>query len=176
MSDQNFLSLKRWLLNIFLVFLISGLWHGANFTFVIWGAMHGVFYLGEVLVRKKFPTLKLPAFFGHLYLLSFHTISLIAFRANSVADLSYIYRHIFSLDAAFFKFSSIVPLQYKLLFVVFAMAILVMALKEINEEYAILNQKPKLYKFVKQAFYLCLVVLIFLAGNFSANTFIYFQF
>ena len=172
----NRVSYKRWLLNIFLVFLISGLWHGANFTFVIWGAMHGVFYLGEVLVRKKFPTLKLPAFFGHLYLLSFHTISLIAFRANSVADLSYIYRHIFSLDAAYFKFSNIVPLQYKLLFVVFAMAILVMALKEINEEYAILNQKPKLYKFVKQAFYLCLVVLIFLAGNFSANTFIYFQF
>jgi len=36
---------KRWLLNILIVFVVSGFWHGANWTFVVWGALHGVLYL-----------------------------------------------------------------------------------------------------------------------------------
>ena len=40
----NRVSLPRWYLNLFIVFLISGLWHGASWTFVIWGSLHG-FYL-----------------------------------------------------------------------------------------------------------------------------------
>lgn len=38
---------QRWVINVLLVFLISGLWHGANYTFIIWGALHGIFYLIE---------------------------------------------------------------------------------------------------------------------------------
>jgi alginate O-acetyltransferase complex protein AlgI len=38
----------RWALNIFVTFLISGLWHGAKWTFVIWGALYGSYYLIEV--------------------------------------------------------------------------------------------------------------------------------
>jgi D-alanyl-lipoteichoic acid acyltransferase DltB (MBOAT superfamily) len=41
----NRVSLARSMLNIGIVFLISGLWHGANWTFVIWGALHGIYYL-----------------------------------------------------------------------------------------------------------------------------------
>ncbi|PYR26820.1 MAG: hypothetical protein DMF98_07850 [Acidobacteria bacterium] len=36
---------RRWLLNILLVFLVSGFWHGANWTFIVWGLLHGVLYL-----------------------------------------------------------------------------------------------------------------------------------
>ena len=36
---------RRWLLNILIVFLVSGFWHGANWTFVVWGLLHGVLYL-----------------------------------------------------------------------------------------------------------------------------------
>lgn len=43
----------RWMTNIMLVFLISGLWHGANWTFVIWGAIHGILYLLEKNVRLE---------------------------------------------------------------------------------------------------------------------------
>jgi len=43
---------KRMLLNLFLVFLISGLWHGAALTFVIWGALHGVLIVFEKLYYK----------------------------------------------------------------------------------------------------------------------------
>ncbi len=42
----------KWLRNVLLVFLISGLWHGAHWTFVIWGALHGVFYLLEKWMNR----------------------------------------------------------------------------------------------------------------------------
>ena len=35
----NRVSIPRWYLNLFIVFLVSGLWHGANWTFIIWGAL-----------------------------------------------------------------------------------------------------------------------------------------
>lgn len=172
----NRVSYHRWLLNIFLVFLISGFWHGANFTFVIWGAMHGVFYIGELLFMKKFPTLKAPKFIGWLYLISFHTISLIAFRANTVQDLWYIYRKIFSFDAGYFDPKHLLFYQDKFFFAVVSFAILVLALKELNEEFAWVNRYPRLYELSKPLIYLSFILLIFVLGNFSANTFIYFQF
>ncbi len=169
----NRVSYKRWLLNIFLVFLISGLWHGANFTFVVWGAMHGIMYLIEILVKKKFPSFKAPGLIGWIYLLTFHTISLIAFRANNVADLSYIYRHIFSSELFEFNlycFNDLSQLIMLFLLVVF------LFVKEINEEHAFVNRHPQLYKNFKPIFYMALVIIIFMFGDFNANTFIYFQF
>jgi alginate O-acetyltransferase complex protein AlgI len=41
----NQVTYGRWLLNILIVFVVSGFWHGANWTFVVWGALHGVLYL-----------------------------------------------------------------------------------------------------------------------------------
>ena len=43
----------RWILNILTVFLVSGLWHGANWTFVFWGGVFGIAYLIERLLRKR---------------------------------------------------------------------------------------------------------------------------
>ncbi len=48
----NRVSVPRWYLNLFLVFLISGFWHGANWTFIIWGALHG-FYLVFAMATKN---------------------------------------------------------------------------------------------------------------------------
>jgi D-alanyl-lipoteichoic acid acyltransferase DltB (MBOAT superfamily) len=42
----------RWYLNLFVVFLVSGLWHGANWTFVVWGSLHGAYVVAEVWSRK----------------------------------------------------------------------------------------------------------------------------
>ena len=41
----------RWLRNILVVFLLSGLWHGANWTYLVWGFLHGVYYVPLVLTR-----------------------------------------------------------------------------------------------------------------------------
>lgn len=48
----NRVSQWRWQFNLFIVFLISGLWHGANWTFVIWGALHGLYLILEIQFQK----------------------------------------------------------------------------------------------------------------------------
>lgn len=169
-------SYKRWLLNIFLVFVISGFWHGANFTFIIWGILHGLFYILEILLIKKFPQIKLPSTIGRLYLLGFHTLSLIAFRANSIQDLNSIYSSIFSFKVNYFSLINIQNYHDKFFFFIITFSILILFFKELNEEYAIINKYQNSYSLLKPAVYISLVVLIFILGNFSANTFIYFQF
>jgi alginate O-acetyltransferase complex protein AlgI len=169
-------SYNRWLINIFLVFVISGFWHGANFTFIVWGTMHGLFYILEILLLKKFPTIKVPGIIGRLYLLGFHTLSLIAFRANSIQDLNSIYSSIFSSKPHYFSISNLLIYQDKFFFLIIAASVLILFLKEINEENAIINNYKTAYNILKPVIYVSLVVLIFILGNFSANTFIYFQF
>ena len=43
----------RFIRNVLIVFLLSGLWHGANWTFVVWGALHGVYVLGGIFTRAS---------------------------------------------------------------------------------------------------------------------------
>ncbi len=50
----NRVNLFRWSLNIMTVFMVSGLWHGANWTFVVWGALHGIMMLLERYFSKLF--------------------------------------------------------------------------------------------------------------------------
>ncbi len=52
---------SRTVINLLLVMLIGGLWHGAQWTFVIWGGMHGLLLIGERLGRKAFPMVKIPS-------------------------------------------------------------------------------------------------------------------
>lgn len=172
----NRVSYNRWLLNIFLVFVISGFWHGASFTFIVWGALHGLFFIAETLLKKQFKNYKIPSIIGWLYLILFHTVSLIAFRANSTTDLRYIYRHLFSSEIFNLSIEHVLVLKEKFYFLIMLLAIIILVIKELNEEFAIINKRPLTYSIVKPAFYFMIVVLIFLLGNFKSNTFIYFQF
>lgn len=172
----NRVSYRRWLLNIFLVFVISGFWHGASFTFVVWGSLHGIFYITETLLRKQFPRLALPGMMGWLYLITFHTLSLIAFRANSMGDLGLIYRKIFSYEAGYFSFGQMLRIQDRFFFLILTAMVLMLAVKELNEEFAVINRHPAAYAMLRRIAYAGIILLIFILGNFSANTFIYFQF
>lgn len=76
----NRVSQARWILNISLVFLLSGIWHGATWSFVLWGAMHAVFYLVE-----RFWGPKRPNILCHLLVFVMITFAWIFFRIeNSV--------------------------------------------------------------------------------------------
>jgi len=168
---------RRWLLNIFLVFLISGLWHGANWTFVIWGSMHGLVYIVELIFKKQFPNLKVPGFIGWIYLITFHSLSLIAFRANNVQDLFMIYSKLFSfhqnLSNSLYelkKVNDLFPLLLSIILIGF------LFLKELNEEHGWLNRFRSFDPILKPVFYSFVFVLIFVFGNFNANEFIYFHF
>ena len=70
--------------NILLVFILSGLWHGANWTFILWGAIHGVLSIAERILGKRLKNRQGPL----RYLYTFITVSLLwlLFRSESVAQ------------------------------------------------------------------------------------------
>ena len=72
---------SRWVVNILTVWLLTGLWHGAAWNFVLWGLLFAVMLLAE----KWIPFLqKMPAFFKHLYVLLIVCISFVLFNAESL--------------------------------------------------------------------------------------------
>lgn len=95
---------SRWMSNLMLTFLISGLWHGANWTFIIWGALHGTFLLSEHLLRKPWewastrvglsarPRLCTAINIGITFCLV--NIAWVLFRANTVLDAFHIFTHL----------------------------------------------------------------------------------
>ena len=82
----------RWQFNIFMVFLVSGLWHGAAWTFVIWGAMHGIVYLLERWSKKGVerlcPNVSFAWAKGLRILFTFHIVAVawIFFRSASFSS------------------------------------------------------------------------------------------
>src|SRR6266705_2237111 len=83
--------------NLFLTFFISGIWHGANWTFVTWGALHGVGVLiTRELERSVFYREQVPRFAKQLGVFSFVCFTWIFFRAGSLDDALLIVRRIFT--------------------------------------------------------------------------------
>lgn len=85
----------RTLVNLFLVFLLTGIWHGAGFTFIVWGAYHGLFvvleraFLGKILEQEKFKIL------SHIYMLSVVTLGFVIFRADTLSHAGDYFRAMF---------------------------------------------------------------------------------
>jgi len=82
----------RWRLNILVTFLLSGLWHGANWTFIVWGALHGFYYL-LASIKKPLTT---PHYLRVLMTFLLVSLAWIPFRANNVGDAGYIVMHLLS--------------------------------------------------------------------------------
>lgn len=81
-------------LNSMCVFFLSGLWHGANWTFVIWGLLHGVGYIFDFLGKKIWD--KVPRFVMRLLTFFYVNLAFVAFRAGSVQEMLNMYRAIFA--------------------------------------------------------------------------------
>ncbi len=76
--------------NVFLVFLLSGLWHGASWTFLLWGALHGLYMLvGSLWEAKRAPSVSPPSGLRRVMagLLTFHLVLVawVMFRADDLA-------------------------------------------------------------------------------------------
>ena len=83
--------------NLFLTFFISGIWHGANWTFVIWGALHGLgVLLTRELERSSFYVERVPRLVKQMAVFAFVCFTWIFFRAESLSDALLIIRRIFS--------------------------------------------------------------------------------
>jgi len=167
----NRVSTKRWILNIFLTFVISGFWHGANYTFIIWGAFHGFFFLLEHFfwINSKW----IKTIFGNVYLLLFHSVSMLAFRCPDISSLSNAYQNF--LQDWSFHLNNISSYNDKVFWYFGWLMVIFLFIKEISEE----TNNAKVLKFkdyFREVFYVLLIIGIFVFGNFHSKPFIYFQF
>ena len=75
------------------VFLLTGLWHGASWSFVLWGMWHGAFLIVEKLIRKRAPKLRLPTVLKWLYTMGVVGLGWILFRTDTpIAAVQYVRR------------------------------------------------------------------------------------
>ncbi len=181
----NRVSTSRWYFNLFVTFLVSGLWHGANLTFVIWGALHGFYVIFGVITKTlkdrllnitkliQFPRLiQLSRILSTFVLVN---IGWVIFRANNVSDAFYILTHLFK--GISFSSKGIIPgLDWTDLFFVIGIIAFMEFVHLIQEHSSIrqfLDGKPLLLRWL---IYLIIIFLILLFGNFNNTQFIYFQF
>lgn len=76
----------KWVRNIFVVWMVTGFWHGAEWNFVLWGLYFGVFLMIEKLFLGKW-LVKCPAFVQHIYLLFAVLVSFVIFSVEKLSNL-----------------------------------------------------------------------------------------
>lgn len=89
----------RTYLNILLVFLISGLWHGANWTFILWGILYGVLQIIERVFGKII--IKIPKCISWFTTFVIVNLLWVLFYAPNISDAFYVWKKIFSLDSLY---------------------------------------------------------------------------
>jgi len=174
----NRVSKVKWYRNIFIVFLISGLWHGANWTYIIWGGLHGVYQVVESIGKARLKPIKneglrrVSNFFKIIANFVLVGIAWVFFRANTVNDAFYMIKSMFILKPGkLFLGEPPTIIGYALLAVFLLLAI------EIGQEYftgikVVNNSRPA----IRYAGYFFLIICILLIGVLNGGQFIYFQF
>ncbi len=186
----NRVSIPRWYFNLLIVLMICGLWHGANWTFVIWGGIHGFYLVFAAFtqglrnkIHQAFGLNGLPKL--HLCLKGLITFSLVSFawiffRANSVSEAFYIISHLFtgwgSLGIEALKDTPFLgPLKFKLMIGMASIGILLFVhLLQGDDSFVLwLSEKRMGWRW---SIYYSMILTILLFGHFGSKEFIYFQF
>ncbi len=186
----NRVAVPRWYFNLFIVFMISGLWHGANWTFILWGALHGFYLIAALILDKPkkeclsalglAPTSTIVRIVNVAITFLLAAFAWIFFRANSIHDA-------FAIIKSMFVFKSNGTGLHTLLkeihytngdLVIAVMAVVVMECihfyqekKGSVEEW--INARPIVVRW--SIYYAALFAIIFL-GVWENRQFIYFQF
>lgn len=170
--------------NTFIIFIVSGFWHGANWTFIVWGALNAIYFLPLLLLKRNrkntghvvaenrlFPNIKEIFQVGSTFLLT--VLAWIFFRAENVS-------HAWEIINEIFSFSLLLPIKVltinQLVKIISLIAFfLVLEWKGRSKEFAIeyIGERPFLLRY---SIYGVIVFSIMLFGNFKENQFIYFQF
>ena len=160
--------------NIFVTFLVSGIWHGANWTFIVWGMWHGITQIIEKIIGQQKCDYgwfgKLIKIFITFQLVNF---SMIFVRMPSLGDACGVIAHIFDVHQ-----SMALEITSKHIFVLMMMGTILLFIKDWTDEFA--PNQLKLFenknRIVRWASYLSVIILIILAGVFDASQFIYANF
>ena len=165
--------------NVMLTMLIGGLWHGANWTFLFWGFLHGSYQVIQRIIqpyaRQLYKALRLPVFLGRgldmllVYLLT--CFAWIYFRSPTFAVADQVIRSVVSFEN--FNWASVTNKFIALRCFLLIGILLTVEVTNFRFHYAqLLIQRPVL----RLVAYACLFWLIALMGTFGASSFIYFQF
>ena len=179
----NRVATGRWVFNIMTVFLISGLWHGANGTFVIWGGLHGIYMLGSRWtqdlrdrVAAALGLERVPGLRGFLRtVITFHLVSFawIFFRANTIDDAFYIVRNLFVNVQTNSKEIGLDSLEFSLVITLIIFLFAMDWRQTKGSIRAVLARQPF---FLRWALYTAGSCALIALGVFTSNKFIYFQF
>lgn len=200
----NRVSRARQVFNIVIVFLSSGLWHGANWTFVLWGGIHALFSSASLLTRNARTAVvrtlhleSLPRIHHAIRItITFILVSFawIFFRANTIGDALYIIREMprgvaYYLSNSFCfmlterRFAPLFDLLRsmdidipRLVLLLFPIGILELINNMYTSEPLVHDKMRHLHGFLRFFFYFFIIMCILLLGKFAATQFIYFQF
>ena len=169
---------RRTAINVMIVFLLSGLWHGASWNFVIWGAMNGLFLIVFDKIFKLHKSTGIKRIFAALLVFTNWAFSLIFFRAQTFADAMLVFKNMgFSNTDQLYRFGlNSMEFSFSIYLILGMMLYEIVAEKQgdklLERFYA---SKPVL----RWSLYFILVLsIIFLGfyGSANDNAFIYFQF
>lgn len=173
--------LPRQTRNLAVVFLLSGLWHGASWTYVVWGALHGFYVIVEVLVarargdrvdrsRSALARVARTVVTFHLALVAW-----VFFRASTLADA---WRVLSSVATRFDLAGGVALKEFDATELWISVALVAfLACVEIAEERGFTRERfAALPAWARWSVYYAAALAIILFGRFDARTFIYFQF
>jgi alginate O-acetyltransferase complex protein AlgI len=178
----------RWWLNLLIVFLVSGLWHGANWTFVIWGALNGLYLIGEIWtqnIRSRLSSAlrldRVPFLQKTLQILiTFALVSFawILFRANTLSDAFYIVSHLWpgsgqlGLGASISQLGNPIDVGVAVSAIIFLL--LIEAVQSRGSIRSLVARQPLVVRWA--AYYFLAMLIIVFAQITNPIEFIYFQF
>ena len=163
--------------NIFIVWALTGIWHGANWTFVIWGLMYGIMLIIEKLFLTKHLE-KMPSILQRIYVLFTVMISFIIFNANSIGEA---WNNIIGLFGAngesLINASTVYYLKSYLVVLVIAIIGSTPLLKNIIEKLKTKTNANKIINLLESIAMASILIIVtaYLVDN-SYNPFLYFRF
>jgi alginate O-acetyltransferase complex protein AlgI len=173
--------------NLLIVFLICGLWHGANWTFIVWGGIHGFYLVFSLMTRgirngmcRMLKLNEVPNIHEVLKIIAIFSLTSFAwifFRANSISDALYIISHLTAQWGSITAIESPYwgPLRFEFLVGMASLIVLCIAyqLQRRGNFVEMLSRRPI---WLRWPLYYATIVAILLCGNIGAKPFIYFQF
>ena len=185
----NRVSLPRNLLNLFIVFLVSGLWHGAAWTFVIWGALHGIYQIiGKLTIKWRNRLLnriglsencRLVIYVRRVITFILVSFAWMIFRANSIGDVFVLLGKLFN-GFEFAKTVDIMGLSVEsVLLCIVSVSLLVILDRIVTYDGSQVSGSSRVIVRGGAYVYVITVIILFwllLLSNDMISTFIYFQF
>lgn len=180
----NRVSLPRWYSNLIIVFAVSGLWHGANWTFVVWGLINGIYVIIETGLLQHFPALSSGSaatrpLWRPIKVLATFALTCIAwifFRARNLQDAFTAIGNLFTAATANETMTLLVHWSMvESLFLIGGVGMLFVVEYNLGDRNfgEFLHGKPLLYRW---CYYYYLIAAVLLFGKFDEAQFIYFQF